>query len=127
MTTIDTEAFAKAFSDGMAAALGKGESQPEAPSAIDLAKAVRENPELEVEKIVERWEGLQPEAKPDDKPEAQADDKAEGEKPKVKLEDLFTKATEAGEASTNGSGKSDTVDIMGDQGARHKALQGLFS
>lgn len=128
MAEFDTEKFAKAFATGLAEAMGQGEAEEAAPSPADLAKAVRENPELDVEKIVERWESMQPEPQGTESKGSQADktegDKTEG-KPKTTIEDLFTKATANG--STTKSDDDGKLDIMGDDAKRLKSLEALFS
>lgn len=132
MTEFDTEAFAKAFATGLAEAMGSGESQEaQAPSVADLAQAVRENPELDVEKIVERWESLQPDPpqakggstsgdSQADKADTRADTKADA-KAKTTVEALFAEAAKNG--STTKPKGEDKVDIMGNEAARLKSLE----
>lgn len=121
MVDIDPTAFAKAFAEGFAAAAAA--SKDKAPSLQDLATAVRDNPHLDADDIIKRWESLQPDPKGSTEGTGQEADKGQA---KTSVEDLFRKATEQSEGSTaaKSNGKA---DLMADKGKRVEALASMFS
>ena len=128
MPDIDPAAFAQAFAEGFVRAASATHGPEGAPTLQDLAEAVRANPHLEPDAIIERWESLQPDPAGSESNAAVA--AANTQRPTTTVEDLFRQATEQPEpekASSTTGGQNGNVDLMADPAKRAEALSALFT